>query len=271
MPGSARGVFDERTDVIQIGLVALAALLARPLTDEEYPAQLKRLILSVKEHSKHGARPISPELRQWLERALPVDEEHAFRTVRDAQEAFEALVTKGRYAPTAAAVKAFLTRYREATASAARRGGAPSRRWCRSRQRAVREPRRSEVDRALEEFAITIGPKLPVSRSKATVSTDAVEAALPAPTTPAEPVAPGDSRRRCGRGADGHARVERRARLRRRRGRWSSRRPSKAIRRPARPEAAEDADERAVADGGASRTAQERLVVGIAAGARARR
>jgi uncharacterized protein YjbI with pentapeptide repeats len=159
VPGSSRSVFDERTDVVQIGLVALAALLARPLADDEYPGQLKRLILSVKEHSsKHGVRPISPELRQWLERALPVDEEHPYRTVRDAQEAFETLVTKGRYAPSAAAVKAFLTRYREAAAAAALAAAAPEPRV---------EMSSAAVDRAMEEFAITIGPKTPISRSKA--------------------------------------------------------------------------------------------------------
>ncbi len=33
----------------------------------------------------------SGTLRHWLERALALDEEHAYRTVRDTQDAFEAL------------------------------------------------------------------------------------------------------------------------------------------------------------------------------------
>lgn len=187
VPGSARGVFDERTDVVQIGIVALSALLARPLTDEEYPAQLKRLILGVKEHSRHGARPISPELRQWLERTLPVDEEHAYRTVREAQEAFEALVAKGRYAPSAAAVKSFLTRYREASASAS-----PVETEQREAPAAADQRRTNVVERALEEFSITIGPRAPVSRSKTPVIEPAPQAPAPvvaeAPMPPVQPV-----------------------------------------------------------------------------------
>ena len=115
--------------------------------------------------------------------------------MRDAQEAFETLVTKGRYAPTAAAVKAFLTRYREAAASAAAAVAVEETPVVSQPAASTREPRRSDVDRALEEFAITIGPKLPVSRSKATASADVVEATPPVPTAPAEAVAPAEAAR----------------------------------------------------------------------------
>ena len=184
VPGSARGVFDERTDVVQIGIVALSALLARPLTDEEYPAQLKRLILSVKEHTKHGVRPISPELRQWLERALPVDEEHrishgARRTGRVRGAGGERAIRAER-------------RGRQGVPHAVPRGdGGPRRRAApEAATTKAREPRGNDVERALEEFAITIGPKAPVSRSK---STPVVEAAPPSIELPA--AAP-DARRR---------------------------------------------------------------------------
>ena len=46
-------------DVVQIGLVALALLIGRPLTDEEYPGQVKRLIFTVKESSSAGEVKIS--------------------------------------------------------------------------------------------------------------------------------------------------------------------------------------------------------------------
>ena len=115
--------------------------------------------------------------------------------MRDAQDAFETLVAKGRYAPTAAAVKAFLTRYREAAASAAAAVAVEETPVVSQPAASTREPRRSDVDWALEEFAITIGPKLPVSRSKATASADVVEATPPVPTAPAEAVAPAEAAR----------------------------------------------------------------------------
>ncbi|MEO5823067.1 MAG: hypothetical protein ABIT71_21395, partial [Vicinamibacteraceae bacterium] len=118
-PATNRAVFDEKMDVVQIGLVALALLLGRPLTDEEYPAQTKRLIFSVKETSSRiGSRPIGPELRRWLERATGVDEAQMFASIKEAQDAFETVVAVDRYSPTAAVVKAFFVRYDEMIAKA---------------------------------------------------------------------------------------------------------------------------------------------------------
>ena len=119
-PAANRAVFDEKMDVVQIGLVALALMLGRPLTDEEYPAQIKRVIFSVKETSSRiGSRPIGPELRRWLERATGVDEAQTFNTIKEAQDAFETVVAVDRYAPTAAALKGFFLRYDEQMAKAA--------------------------------------------------------------------------------------------------------------------------------------------------------
>ena len=113
-PATNRAVFDEKMDVVQIGLVAVALLLGRSLTDDEYPAQVKRLIFGVKEQSSRiGSRPIGPELRRWLERATGVDEAQTFGTIKEAQDAFETVVAVDRYAPTAAAVKSFFLRYEE--------------------------------------------------------------------------------------------------------------------------------------------------------------
>ncbi len=126
-PASNRAVFDDRMDVVQIGLVALALLLGRPLADEEYPAQIKRLIFSVKETSSRiGSRPIGPELRRWLERATGVDDAQMFGSIKEAQDAFETVVAVDRYAPTAATVKGFFQRYEELVARAAPVVAAPA-------------------------------------------------------------------------------------------------------------------------------------------------
>lgn len=113
-PSPTKALFDEKMDVVQIGLVALALLLGRPLSDDEYPGQVKRLILSVKENSSRiGSRPIGPELRRWLERATGVDEAQTFASIKEAQDAFETVVAVDRYGPTAGAVKTFFTRYEQ--------------------------------------------------------------------------------------------------------------------------------------------------------------
>jgi hypothetical protein len=206
-PPSTKVVFDEQTDVVQIGIVALSLLVGRPLTDEDFPGQLKRLILGVKEaSSKVGGRPISPDLRRWLERALALDEEHPYRTVREAQEAFETLVAGARYSPSAAAVKAFLTRYREVAARAAKSAEAPAA----SGARDAASSSRATVDRALEELSVAITPRRPPAKKStaslpaaqdATETTAAKADAAPAGgNAPASDDAPGtDARKSRGR------------------------------------------------------------------------
>lgn len=105
-PGTAKVVFDARTDVVQIGLVALALVLGRPIGRDEYPQDLAKLIDGAREQpAKGAARPLSPELRGWLERALPTSHKAPFLTVREAQQAFETLFTRTRPAAGAAALK----------------------------------------------------------------------------------------------------------------------------------------------------------------------
>jgi hypothetical protein len=111
-PGTGKVVFDARTDVIQIGLVALALILGRPIGRDEYPDDIRRLVGGARELTAKGEwRAMSNELQSWLERMLPTDHRQQFMTVREAQQAFESLLSNKRYAPTASALKAIITRY----------------------------------------------------------------------------------------------------------------------------------------------------------------
>jgi hypothetical protein len=156
-PATTRALFDEKMDVVQIGLVALSLLLGRPLTEDDYPAQVKRLIFSVKEvSSRIGSRPIGPELRRWLERATGIDEAQTFNAIKEAQDAFETVVAVDRYAPSAAAVKAFFVRYEELIArlpvSAPAAVDAP--------EKEKKVPGAAiDVDSALSQLAVTIAPR----------------------------------------------------------------------------------------------------------------
>jgi hypothetical protein len=90
-PDPAR--FSARSDVISIGLVALALVLGRRLRDEEFPDGLPALLDAARERSALGyERPLSPLLRDWLSSALQLDPHRSFATVPDASRAFEEMV-----------------------------------------------------------------------------------------------------------------------------------------------------------------------------------
>jgi hypothetical protein len=89
--GPAR--FTHRTDVMSIGLVALALVLGRPLRDEDFPDALPALLDAAREHSALGyERPLSPPLRDWLASALQLDPGRSFASASDAWRAFERVV-----------------------------------------------------------------------------------------------------------------------------------------------------------------------------------
>ncbi|HTV02538.1 MAG TPA: PEGA domain-containing protein, partial [Luteitalea sp.] len=91
-PGNIR--FDIKTDLGQLGLLALAAVLGRPIEEEEYPHRLRGLLLPAQDRlAKSPAGPIAVGLASWIERLMPVESKKAFGSVREAQQAFEALVS----------------------------------------------------------------------------------------------------------------------------------------------------------------------------------
>ena len=68
LPGSVgTPTFDLRADATQIGAVALALILGRPLTIDEFPDRLSDLIQAATARSVMGnVDPLSPGLRDWL-------------------------------------------------------------------------------------------------------------------------------------------------------------------------------------------------------------
>ena len=90
--GHAR--FTHRTDVLSVGLVALALILGRPLRDEEVPDRVSALLDGACERSTLGyERPLSPPLRAWLARALQLDRTRSFATASEASAAFKPIVS----------------------------------------------------------------------------------------------------------------------------------------------------------------------------------
>jgi PEGA domain len=92
--GHGTGRIDQRTDVIQLGWIVLAALVGRRMTSAEYPQRVEALF----DEFVRSAGPRSPALvaalRHWLERALQVTGE-PFASAMDAADALFELRVHG--------------------------------------------------------------------------------------------------------------------------------------------------------------------------------
>lgn len=108
--------FDHRTDVTQLGVVALSLILGRRLHDEEAPSRLGDLVSSAWAVSTRGGlEPLPAGLRAWLLCALQLDARHSFESAIDAQEELERVLGESDYLAAPATLESFLERYRAAT------------------------------------------------------------------------------------------------------------------------------------------------------------
>jgi len=89
-PSAGLPQFDEHVDVAQIGMVALALLLGRPVTADEYPTSVEDLVGAA--CAKCDRELLKPGLRSWLRRALQLDVRNAFRSAADAQTVLDDLL-----------------------------------------------------------------------------------------------------------------------------------------------------------------------------------
>jgi serine/threonine protein kinase len=110
---AGRSRVDERADLTQIGTVALALVLARPLQDNEYPQQVEALVSSAKAQGPDGTRESLPSaVRDWLLRTLQLDARNAFRTVSDAQAALDQVLSAHpKYSAGTESLETFMQRY----------------------------------------------------------------------------------------------------------------------------------------------------------------
>jgi hypothetical protein len=116
-PGAGTPRLNHRADVMQIGVVALALVLGRPLGDDEL-RDLGALVASATENSIGGGRePISDSLRRWLSRALQLDPRGSFESALEAQLALDDVLSgEAGYIAAPVALESFLARYEESAA-----------------------------------------------------------------------------------------------------------------------------------------------------------
>jgi hypothetical protein len=107
------------TDGLQVAAALLSLLLGRPLGRDEYPDLVDRLLVDACERTPLGRmRPLSAELRQWLEVALGLDRRRRFATMAEARAAFDAVASLPIYGATRRAFLAWLERMGETPAAA---------------------------------------------------------------------------------------------------------------------------------------------------------
>jgi hypothetical protein len=83
------GRIDQRADIEQVALLALAVLLGRPLAADEYPRAVRTLLDEACDPLRWS---LVPPLRAWLQRALVLDT--PFATAREAVDTLDALLPK---------------------------------------------------------------------------------------------------------------------------------------------------------------------------------
>ncbi len=102
--------FDRRTDVLQIGTVALALVLGRPLREDDYPGRLMELVSEADDRLLLGGwGKLAPPFRRWLLQMLQIDLEPAIGDAVEAHYALQevlALDPRARFG--AGAVEAFV-------------------------------------------------------------------------------------------------------------------------------------------------------------------
>lgn len=103
-------LLDRRADVAQIGMIALALLLGRPLTDDEYPSDVAQLA-NGSFGLGGGFEPFPEWLRGWLVQALSLEPTRWFASAVEAREAFETGLKGGQHKATPEKLEAFLREY----------------------------------------------------------------------------------------------------------------------------------------------------------------
>jgi len=105
--------FDARTDVTQLGTIAMALVLGCPLAADDYPDHMAELLaMATENRTLGGRRPLSKGLRTWLARAVQLDLRHSFQSAIEAEVELEALlVAEPSYVAAPVALETFLAEY----------------------------------------------------------------------------------------------------------------------------------------------------------------
>jgi PEGA domain-containing protein len=173
MPRSGTGPqFDRRTDVTQVGAVALALLIGRPIGVDEYPTRLADMVNGTWALATNGnMEPLPIPLREWLSRSLQLDPRNPFASAIEAWAELDRVLHYSDPLGEVAALEAFLKRYHASLSADPIKAAAPAPAPMASRLAPVARPMPSPV-----------APAAPVSAAPATT---VIAAAMPPASAPA--------------------------------------------------------------------------------------
>ncbi|MBI3047084.1 MAG: PEGA domain-containing protein [Acidobacteria bacterium] len=104
--------FDERADILQVGAVALALVVGRPLYSEEFPDRIGALAERAWGlTASGGVEPLPAAVRTWLARALQLDARQSFPSAVPARAELDRIVGAGDHVAAVAAVRSFFAEF----------------------------------------------------------------------------------------------------------------------------------------------------------------
>lgn len=107
-------VMDQRADVLQVGMVALALILRRLLNTDEFPSRIGDAVVTARAVPAEGdVQPLPSGLRPWLTSALQLDPRSIFNSAIEAREELERVFDRNDDIGSPSALEAFLARYHE--------------------------------------------------------------------------------------------------------------------------------------------------------------
>lgn len=104
--------FDRRGDITQVGAVALALILGRPLGDDEFPARIGEIAGAAWALTATGGiEPLPAAVRMWLSRTLQLDPRSSFASAVEANAELTNVLAANDDAASAEALDSFLKQY----------------------------------------------------------------------------------------------------------------------------------------------------------------
>jgi hypothetical protein len=104
--------FDALGDLTQMGAVALALVLGRRLTADDYPAKISEVVDSAVTQLLSGeSEPIPVLLRGWIRNALQLEPRHSFVSASSAKKDLDLALSHASPEAERASLRAFLSRY----------------------------------------------------------------------------------------------------------------------------------------------------------------
>jgi len=101
-PNGGAPQFDRRADVAQLGAMALALIVGRPLREDEYPARVSEIVDGVRAISSTGLEQLPAGVHAWLRRALQLEARRSFESAIDAHAELDGIYNIGDVAARSA-------------------------------------------------------------------------------------------------------------------------------------------------------------------------